>query len=558
MSREGKFVMEPKYDMIRELSTERMIVSENSEYFVMKRTKDFGFEKAGGPYDLITDPHQGRAIAIKKMPDGSEVRTLVLDGIVDEKALVDGKRGPNQLKQLKIHGDGAKRNYAYVDDFAEDGIAAAQLPELSASGKPQWHILDRSGKAVNVKGQSRGALQVAADNPAEALNRYRELKFEYSNIRDASKIEKARATILKKHPTLAASGIHIIETDVEGVFRIQKETPNGFLKGYVNVKHDVVVEPKFQDIFYSDAKHGYVRVKQDGKWGVIDSKSKTGEFLIDPSKNDYVSIQVNSERHNLFEVQVRDAHGHPDATSFQDNKVGLVSLNGKVLIEPKYAYIENPREGLYRGIDFSAKDSSLSAQASYFDISSAAEGTGIGSGAKGAGQDALSRTADVAIRGNDYRAKVTGIEKTIDPLRRTLDSVTVGKFLASSPDIFGAGKLPFPEYLRHHAPAGVTSKRQLMELFEKYSKERFLDFVSNFSEVEHRNLGRIDLMRIRQRMQSDMKSEFEGQFRLVLAGQADRADEAVRASLTSYFERSGPLEQNWSIINNRKVIKAAA
>lgn len=559
IGREGEFIMRPKFDMIQELSSERMIVSKNAEYFVMKRGPGGKrFVKAGGPYDFITEPHQGRAIAVKKQPDGSEIRTLISDGIEDSSVQKGKKRSANQLRELTIHGRVENKYYAYVDDFADDGIAAAQLPELSASGKPQWHVIDRSGSAMNIKGQNKGALKIIADNPAEALNRYRELQFEYSNVRDVAKIDRARATILKKHPDLAASDVHIVETDVEGVFRIQKETPNGFLKGYVNVKHDIVVEPKFEDVFYSDAKQGYLRVKQNGKWGIIDSKSKTGEFLIDPSKHDYASIQVNNERHNLFEVQVDRLTGRSNATMFNEQKVGLVSLNGKVLIEPKYAYIENPRDGLYRGVEFSARDSSVSAQASYFDISSAAEGTGIGSGAKGAGQDALSRTADAAIRGNDYRAKVTGIEKTIDPLRRTLDSVTVGKFLASSPDIFGAGKLPFPEYLRHHAPAGVTSKRQLMELFEKYSKERFLDFVSNFSEVEHRNLGRIDLMRIRQRMQSDMKSEFEGQFRLVLAGQADRADEAVRASLASYFERSGPLEQNWSIINNRKVIKAAA
>lgn len=151
INREGGFVMQPKYDMIRELSTERMIVSDDAGYFVMRRAEGGAFEKAGGPFDFISEPHQGRAIAVKKMPDGSEIRTLVFDGMVDEKSAIAGKRGPNQLKQLKIHGDAQKRHYAFVDDYAEDGIAAAQLPDTSASGKQLWHILDRSGKAVNVK-----------------------------------------------------------------------------------------------------------------------------------------------------------------------------------------------------------------------------------------------------------------------------------------------------------------------------------------------------------------------------------------------------------------------
>lgn len=208
------------------------------------------------------------------------------------------------------------------------------------------------------------------------------MKFEYANVRDASKIEKARATILKKHPSLASADVHIIETDVDGVFRIQKETPNGFLKGYVNVKHDIVVEPKFQDVFYSDAKNGYLRVKQDGKWGVIDSKSHNGEFLIDPKKHDYVSIQVHNDRHTLFEVEVESLTGRPNATMFNERKVGLVSANGKVLIEPKYSYIENPRDGLFRGVEHSTRNYSVTAQSSYFDINAAGEGMGIGAGAK--------------------------------------------------------------------------------------------------------------------------------------------------------------------------------
>lgn len=97
-----------------------------------------------------------------------------------------------------------------------------------------------------------------------------------------------------------------------------------------------------------------------------------------------------------------------------------------------------------------------------------------------------------------------------------------------------------------------------MEIFDKYAKERFLDFVGNFSESEHRNLGRIDLMRIRQRLQSDMKYEFESQFRLVLAGQAERADEAVRASLATYFDAPSVMDQNWSNISKRRILRPAA
>ncbi len=56
-----------------------------------------------------------------------------------------------------------------------------------------------------------------------------------------------------------------------------------------------------------------------------------------------------------------------------------------------------------------------------------------------------------------------------------------------------------------------------MELFDAYSKERFMDFVKNFAEVQHRSLGHLDMIRIRQRIQSEMRSEFEWQYRLMVA-----------------------------------------
>lgn len=105
------------------------------------------------------------------------------------------------------------------------------------------------------------------------MNRFRELRAENRIVRDSLKLDKARASLYEKFPHLKSERIFVMETDVDGVYRVQKEGPNGFLKGYVNLKHDKFVEPKFEDVFYSDAKHGFVRVKKDGKWGTIDVKT---------------------------------------------------------------------------------------------------------------------------------------------------------------------------------------------------------------------------------------------------------------------------------------------
>lgn len=76
---------------------------------------------------------------MKKAADGSEIRILISDGIRDAEG-----RLSHRNKALKIRGDAEKRHYSFVDDFADDGIAAAQLPELSPSGKKVWHVIDSS------------------------------------------------------------------------------------------------------------------------------------------------------------------------------------------------------------------------------------------------------------------------------------------------------------------------------------------------------------------------------------------------------------------------------
>lgn len=336
---------------------------------------------------------------MKKGADGREIRTLISDGTRNNKGELHMKN-----RTLAIPGDPQKRCYAFVDDFADDGIAAAQLPDPSASGKKVWHIIDDRGRPLNPKGHiaREGNHGIVADDPAEALNRFRELRIENRHVRDNLKLEKARNSLYEKFPHLKSEKIHVLETDVDGVYRVQKEGPNGFLKGYVNIKHDKFVDPQFDDVFYSDAKHGFVRVKKDGKWGTIDVK--TGEPIIDVNKNDFKSIQVSNERLGLFEVEVdvpsKSGSGYPE------RRLGLVSSSGKILIEPKYTYIENPREGLYRGVVHAEGDySKVAAQSSYFDVNFGHAEEGLGQGAKGAGRDGLTRVVDTAIAANDARMK---------------------------------------------------------------------------------------------------------------------------------------------------------
>lgn len=63
IDRQGRYLIKPEFDMIRDLSDDRKIVSKGGKYFMMNKNPENGaFELSKDAFDFISEPHQGRAI----------------------------------------------------------------------------------------------------------------------------------------------------------------------------------------------------------------------------------------------------------------------------------------------------------------------------------------------------------------------------------------------------------------------------------------------------------------------------------------------------------------
>ncbi len=99
------------------------------------------------------------------------------------------------------------------------------------------------------------------------------------------------------------------------------------------------------------------------------------------------------------------------------------------------------------------------------------------------------------------------------------------------------------------------SKARMFEIFEQFAKERANDFVRNFAETEHRILGRLDFMRVRQKFQTDMRSALEGQFMLALAGR-NEGEGVLADALRVYLDTKNPANKRPSLFD-RTALSAA-
>lgn len=59
IDRSGKYLIKPEFDMIRDLSADRKIVSQGGKYFMMNKNHKTGaYELSKDAFDFISEPHQ--------------------------------------------------------------------------------------------------------------------------------------------------------------------------------------------------------------------------------------------------------------------------------------------------------------------------------------------------------------------------------------------------------------------------------------------------------------------------------------------------------------------
>jgi len=131
--------------------------------------------------------------------------------------------------------------------------------------------------------------------------------------------------------------------------------------GLVDVSGRIVVQPKWEDVGFSEA--GLTPVKQGGKWGILD---QSGKFVVQP-RWEAVSFPVlagktitakENGKWGLFDSSggliakpAWDAiskFSEGFAAMQVDSKWGLIDQFGKVICTPKWDFAEPPRDGLLR------------------------------------------------------------------------------------------------------------------------------------------------------------------------------------------------------------------
>lgn len=331
-------LIEPKFQSLRELSGNRKIVEIDGKFQIFEKGKDGKFSALSelGDFDSVSDPFEGRAFATKTGPDGKKTTHML--------------RGEGKASQTFTTSAGNER-YDLFDDFTEDGFVAVRSAKGNV-GSQRWHILDREGNRYGLRKDGPNSPGFEAEDAAHALNRFRDAKMRNGLVSTTGEMNQRMIENLLtgRFPQLAGKKYQFEATASQDVFRISKRLKGGKdeLKGFVNVKTGAVVEPRFDMAHYSDVPEGYLRVRKDGHWGLIDVR--TGEMDINPSYSKYESLTVVNERLGLFEAEVAIADSVEEAGQ-SARKVGLVSSNGKVLIEPKFDRIIQPREGFYRGVN---------------------------------------------------------------------------------------------------------------------------------------------------------------------------------------------------------------
>jgi hypothetical protein len=316
VDRAGNEIVKHEYQFLQDFGETRKIAEKNGDYFLLEKDKSgIWQENRTNQFDFMTEPQEGVSVGFRLSSENKELRYLIReDGSV-----------------VSLRG-----RFEFVDDFTDEGIAAVRYKRR---GKTFWGVIDGEGKFVEISETKAGKVttfkDVEASNAAEVLERYRQEKTVAERnaemFADSALFRDARKLAIR----FGMKADKVAPTNVKGIFAVMEEGK----KGFINVNTGAVLKNEFEDMIYNDAKHGFLRVKKGGKWGVYNAETGKAEF--DMEARNYASIQIQSMRLGLFEVET------------DTGKRGLIArAGGEVKLKPEYAYIENPSPGVYQGINF--------------------------------------------------------------------------------------------------------------------------------------------------------------------------------------------------------------
>lgn len=448
IDRSGEKLIDYEFDSLQEFGSARKIAKKDGEFFLLEKDASGNWGRPSDKsYAFMTEPQEGVSIAIRQDEKGKMVRDIVRD---------DGTSVPLLKK------------FEFVDDFTEDGFAAVRYKDPKKGDL--WAVIDRDGEYVSFfdpKLKKKEIFRnVPASNAAEVIEQFRHTKA----VRTETVEGFASNALFRDARRLALrNGMkaeNVAPTNVKGIFTVFADGK----KGYVNANTNVALKPKFDEIIAHDAADGFLRVKKDGKWGILDPE--TGKPFFDFESRGYASIQIQSVKDGLFEVEIPVAGPKGNVV-----KRGLIDHEGNVRIDPKYDYIESPSPGVYRGVNYEMNGKN-------FSISEASEFVHVGDGVSTVSHakfDATSTITTAARNANYLRSANEGIQglnvrtmsRAVEELRtaglsrimRGLDGVHGTKF--PSFDDY-AQKLGFEPSVAHNSTA--LFEGYLHDLFSAYRK----------------------------------------------------------------------------------------
>lgn len=240
---------------------------------------------------------------------------------------------PNPTKDVFIYTnkiDGENTEWKAINEKNEEilseynNVEAIKINEISSNVPYEKSVLKY--KQNNLYGliDYSGSKKLQAEYEEIENIDYKEgyLKIKKDGLYGIATIE-GKIIVKPEYYDLMADGYYNKESKYSKAgFIVETKSDEGYKYGYINTKGKKVLETNYNDIMriasIDDEKSAYIITSLNGKYGLI----KDGKEIL---SNEYDNLEYNE---NIKELVIT-----------KDNKQGVSTIDGKILLQPEYDYI---------------------------------------------------------------------------------------------------------------------------------------------------------------------------------------------------------------------------